>query len=601
MKAKICIVFILILFPVLAQEFNAKAVEEMTLRITQSGALHVTGSMDRANLSLYTPQEGITDIKITGADSWRYDYDKFGNKKLLLEWSSPSGTIPYKIEIIVQNKAKHFENLPPIGIDPEYLAETGSILINEDIKKMAFPFERSWDRVAELAILVNDYIEYDISLVGKRYNSIWVFENRKGVCVEHANLLASLLRASGIPTRYVVGYAYSSVDKRLIGHTWIEVLANDGSWVPFDPTWLQGGYLDATHIKTANLLDDSQLDVLSYVGRGDIIWERGSSAGSSTGDLYRDKVDILGFKLKNLTKISVSGTESVRYESYGYAKVTVNSSTCTINEISFRPCVDENRNKIFEVYENTRKFLSCGSREEYFFFRENSDGSYKCPFLVYDQVGSNAQFDVEVSGNSRTDDFSILGPATVLVNEKFTLKTSTIPSEGYIFYSPVFGRHEATEWPLQLKVPGKYAFYFFSGSSLATTEVNVVEKKEFELTVLSQKNTTINQSFIVAVNVKNIIGDFKKADILIDFDGVSKKQSATFGPYEEKRFEFEMTPKEIGNRKIIVSVVSDSIYSEIESIYIYKIEPEKNIADSIIDMLRNFIDAIVNGFRDLTT
>src|SRR3989344_574807 len=423
MKAKICIVFILILFPVLAQEFNAKAVEEMTLRITQSGALHVTGSMDRANLSLYTPQEGITDIKITGADSWRYDYDKFGNKKLLLEWSSPSGTIPYKIEIIVQNKAKHFENLPPIGIDPEYLAETGSILINEDIKKMAFPFERSWDRVAELAILVNDYIEYDISLVGKRYNSIWVFENRKGVCVEHANLLASLLRASGIPTRYVVGYAYSSVDKRLIGHTWIEVLAVDGSWIPFDPTWLQGGYLDATHIKTANLLDDNQLDVLSYTGRGNVIWKRGSSE-AATGDLYRDKVDILDFRLRNITTLSVSGTELVRKESYGYSRIVINSETCTINEISLNSCVDENRNKLFEMYENTRKFFSCGTREEYFFFRENSDGSYICPFVVYDQVGGSTKFDVEVSGNPVTDDLSILGPSTVSVNEKFTLKSA---------------------------------------------------------------------------------------------------------------------------------------------------------------------------------
>ena len=600
MKAKIFLVFILILIPAFAQEFNAKAAEEITLKIIQSGELHITGSIDRANLSLYIPQDGIIGLRVTGADSWEYDYDKFGNKKLLLEWSNPSGVIPYKIEITVKNKAVYFNSLPPIGSDPKYLVETEDILIDEKIKKMAFPYEKSWNRVAELTILVNDYIEYDIGLVGRRYNSTWVFENRKGVCVEHANLLASLLRASGIPTRYIVGYAYSSVDKRLIGHTWVEVLAEDGSWIPFDPTWLQGGYLDATHIKTANLLDDNQLDVLSYTGRGNVIWKRGSSE-AATGDLYRDKVDILDFRLRNITTLSASGTESVRKESYGYSRIEINSETCTINEVSLNSCIDENRNKIFEMYENTRKFFSCGAREEYFFFRENSEGSYLCPFIAYDQVGSSAKFDVEVSGNPVTDDLSILGPSTVSVNEKFILKSSTIPREGYIFYSPVLGRKEANEWQLQLKTPGKYTFYLFSGNSLARTEVNVVEKREFELHVSAQNNISTNGTFLVTVDVKNVIGDFRKADLTIEFDGISRRNSSTFGPYEEKRFEFELTAKEIGSRKIITSVISDSIYTNIEYINVYKPEEKKSVADSIIDGLKNFIDAIVNGFRDLIT
>src|SRR4030067_149194 len=106
MKAKIFLVFILVLIPAFAQEFNAKAAEEITLKITQTGTLHITGPIDRVNLSLYIPQE--------------------------------------------------------------------------DIKKMAFPFERSWNRIAELTVTVNDYIEYDISLVGKRYNSTWILENKKG-------------------------------------------------------------------------------------------------------------------------------------------------------------------------------------------------------------------------------------------------------------------------------------------------------------------------------------------------------------------------------------------------------------------------------------
>ena len=182
MKAAYVILFLSLLSAVsIAQDFNAKAVEEITLKITQTGTLHITGSMDRVNLSLYIPQEGITDIKVTGTHSRDYIYDKFGNKKLLLEWSNPSGVVPYKIEITVINKAKYLTSLPPIGSDSKYLVETDDIIINEDIKKLAFPFEKSWNRVAELTVLVNDYIEYDIGLVGGRYNSTWVLENKKGV------------------------------------------------------------------------------------------------------------------------------------------------------------------------------------------------------------------------------------------------------------------------------------------------------------------------------------------------------------------------------------------------------------------------------------
>ena len=138
-----------------------------------------------------------------------------------------------------------------IGFDATYLKENDQVRFTPELRKTAFPFERSLKRAAELAIWVNNYIYYDLGLVGELKPSDWVYENRRGVCVEYANLLSALLKISGIPTRYVVGYAYSSVESKLIGHAWVEILASDGSWIPLDPTWLEAGYLDVNALVPA--------------------------------------------------------------------------------------------------------------------------------------------------------------------------------------------------------------------------------------------------------------------------------------------------------------------------------------------------------------
>lgn len=75
-------------------------------------------------------------------------------------------------------------------------------------------------------------------------NALDVLETRKGDCNEHAALFAALSRASGIPTKIVMGTIY--IDGRFYYHAWNEVFL--GQWVAVDSTY---GQLpaDATHIK----------------------------------------------------------------------------------------------------------------------------------------------------------------------------------------------------------------------------------------------------------------------------------------------------------------------------------------------------------------
>lgn len=75
-------------------------------------------------------------------------------------------------------------------------------------------------------------------------NALDVLKMKKGDCNEHSALFAALARASGIPTKVVMGTIY--IDGRFYYHAWNEVFL--GKWVAVDSTY---GQLpaDATHIK----------------------------------------------------------------------------------------------------------------------------------------------------------------------------------------------------------------------------------------------------------------------------------------------------------------------------------------------------------------
>ena len=70
-----------------------------------------------------------------------------------------------------------------------------------------------------------------------------MFQSRMGVCQDFAHLGLTLLRALGLPTRYVSGYLETQPPEgqpRLVGadasHAWFSVFVQGLGWVDFDPT-----------------------------------------------------------------------------------------------------------------------------------------------------------------------------------------------------------------------------------------------------------------------------------------------------------------------------------------------------------------------------
>ena len=153
------------------------------------------------------------------------------------------------------------EPFPIKNLDPsliEYTKPTKLIDINPDIKntasKLAQGDDDEYEVVFKVADWVNTNIEYNLSTVTSEASlpASWVFKNRYGVCDEMSNLFVAMVRSLGIPARVVSGISYTNSDlfaQPWGAHGWTEVYFPDYGWVPFDPTYGQFGFVDATHIK----------------------------------------------------------------------------------------------------------------------------------------------------------------------------------------------------------------------------------------------------------------------------------------------------------------------------------------------------------------
>jgi transglutaminase-like putative cysteine protease len=587
MRFKIIVIFVLLSSACFASDINPKSVESLQLKITQSGVLNVIGPVSHANLTVYIPQEGIENISVD-ADSWSIVRDEFGNRILLLEWDNPSGMINYNVETVVKNYAKHlYSRDSGIGNDPLYLKETDSILFTDDIRKIAYPFEKSLEKAAELTILVNEIVKYDEVLKGERKPSDWVLANKRGVCTEFSNLLTSLLRINSIPARYVVGYSYSDIDKKFTGHAWVEVLLDNGHWVELDPTWLESGYLDATHIRLAGLLDSNQTEVLSYKGNGKIEWEKNE-----------DRFEIINYQSRNITSITLESRDFSTNE-HGFLKAVVSADECLISSITASSCVDENGKKLFSIYDDERRFFSCKEKELYWVFNITEDYEYYCPVVVYDQIGAMTEKRISVQETKEMQDIFISGPSTVGINEKFRLEAS--PEEAlsnFLFFSPTLGNSNSKNWELSISRPGKYEFYLYSDGAFAEKDVSVVEENEFSIAVAIPYNITIRSSFTAEIAVNNLLNKEKKAIIKLEFDNQLEEDEVEFLPGEFKLLTYNFSANELGLRKLTISILSDSITSYSSSILVYE---KKSWLDEFLSGIARFFEGIVKWVRDSLT
>ncbi len=565
-----CLIAMLFVIAAAHADLNAKAFDSVDVRITQSGTLRISGNVQKANLSYYIPQEGLASINPTSSVemTWKYATDSFGNRVIVMEWLAPSGVVDYSIDMLVHNEAKHSPADKAIGSNDLYLQQTKSVRITDEIRVIGFPYEKSLRKAAELAKFVNDYLDYDIDYVGKNLPSDEVLRVRRGVCVEFSNMLAALLRANEIPTRYVVGYAYSPKQKNFLGHVWLEVLLIDGTWVPLDPTWLQAGYIDATHIKSGTLLDNNQLDTLTYIG-GSINWTRNDEA-----------FELLDYRERNITSISLETPETVPGSSYGYMKAALDVRECTIVTMGVASCVNGDREEMLTIYEKNRSFWACAPKDVYWFFRTSGNG-YKCPVAAYDQTGSSSQGEITIDGFARQKRLTIDGPDAVRTGEEFTLT-----ADSGLFYSPEFGLNDKNTWTLSIAKPGTHSFYLYDENSLFIKMIGAAQLLEFDARVLTTNYAELGNRFNVNLTVKNLL-DAKTISINIDYTNQSVERDIFLNNGEEKNLSFVMEANTPGFNELIIGISGETLASKTVMI---ETPEKKGLIEEIAGMFQQLID-----------
>ncbi|WP_173918477.1 transglutaminase family protein [Halobacillus sp. Marseille-Q1614] len=117
---------------------------------------------------------------------------------------------------------------------------------------------------------LNGSIAYDgtATHVGTKAFESWPL--KAGVCQDYAHVMLGVLRAKGIPARYVSGYLYVGEDSALVGdaatHAWVEVMVPGIGWLGLDPT----NNVEAleNHIRIGTGRDYADVSPLQGVYRG---------------------------------------------------------------------------------------------------------------------------------------------------------------------------------------------------------------------------------------------------------------------------------------------------------------------------------------------
>ncbi len=216
------------------------------------------------------------------------------SNEFVFHWKYPlDQTLSYEINSILLSSSDPLQVsnkkiFPLTNFDlefSEYTKPADIIDITPEIRQLASSLAEGEDDLFELEFKLGEWIrnniEYSLSTITAEASqqASWVLKNKVGVCDEITSLFISMNRALGIPAKYVSGLAYSTSSEfteKWGGHGWAEVYFPEIGWVPFDITYGQYGFLDATHIKLTESKDSSASSaVYLYEGR-DFSFDTGS-------------------------------------------------------------------------------------------------------------------------------------------------------------------------------------------------------------------------------------------------------------------------------------------------------------------------------------
>jgi len=328
---------------------NPAGIDELLVGINQYGSVFSDGKPTKITINISIPQDDERqDVEM----NVKKVNDEFKNVLGLIESENPENIFRYNIYGTVKVRANHLTSLPTSYTIPDdvkiYMQLTKNIQSNDSriyslAKEITKNAKDDFEKIAKLAIWVNEHMDYDLSFTGKNLDALSVLQQKRGVCAEYATLFIALARSIGIPARFVSGFSYG--DRGWERHAYAEVYL--GKWIPVDPLWLEIGYLDATHIKFGHHVDNYVKNNVEVTGFdvNNIEW---------TDDFVN--FSVLSFRPieKAEYELSVS-SEVFRIGDEGLIMLNIVPKEFIVGKIVLEPCYGDY--KIVEVEEKEKKVL----------------------------------------------------------------------------------------------------------------------------------------------------------------------------------------------------------------------------------------------------
>ncbi|MGB9893299.1 MAG: transglutaminase-like domain-containing protein [Candidatus Saccharicenans sp.] len=174
---------------------------------------------------------------------------------MILELKRVEAKLGPKRELSVEEKTQYLRPNPYLdAADPE-IKKVAKIVVGSE--------KDSFKKALKLRNWVSENMSFDLGFVFAPASE--VIRSKRATCAGYAALLASLLRAAEIPSRYVVGLAY--INGVWGGHAWVEAWV-EGKWVPLDAAIPSPGVADPARLAIAwSSLDEGLGDTLTAAQR----------------------------------------------------------------------------------------------------------------------------------------------------------------------------------------------------------------------------------------------------------------------------------------------------------------------------------------------
>lgn len=196
------------------------------------------------------------DVPIRADWRLRPQSNLFADQTSLLQadlFAAASGAVAYQAEsyipLVTVEELRNASSDYPESIREHYLNLTRSL--PERVRQLAVEITKdkltAYDKAKAIEAYLRTYpydLEVPVPPQDQDVADYFLFDLKKGYCDYYATAMVVLARASGLPARFVSGYASGSYDaanaeyvvRQMHAHSWAEIYFPEIGWVEFEPT-----------------------------------------------------------------------------------------------------------------------------------------------------------------------------------------------------------------------------------------------------------------------------------------------------------------------------------------------------------------------------